>query len=177
MKSTMKFLGLCVVSYLIFQAFNAMVYLNLTESLPVGVYVRVPKFEIECGDYVVYEPSEEIKNLIRENGWGDGEQKFLKLVGGVQGDEYEVEEKHRIFLVNGKFAGQVFRTDTAGNKLPQLQGKFKVGEGEILPLGTNLRSFDGRYTGTIKTSEIEAKVVPLILWEDKRIGEEVGYKK
>jgi len=73
-------------------------------------------------------------------------------------------------LVNGKFAGQVFRTDTAGKEIPQLKGKFTVGEGEILPLGTNLRSFDGRYTGTIKTSEVEAKVVPLILWEDWNFG-------
>jgi len=168
MKAVMKLVGLCVVSYLMFQAINASVYLNLTESLPVGLYVRVPKIELSRGDYIVYEPSEEIKNLIRENGWGDGEQKFLKQVSGVRGDEYEVDEKHRIFLINGKFAGQVFRTDSAGHKLPQLVGKFKVGEDEILPCGTNLRSFDGRYTGTIKISEVEAKVVPLILWEDKK---------
>ena len=170
MKSIVKFAGMCAASYLMFQVISASVYLNLTESLPRGIYVRVPKIELERGDYVVYEPSEEIKNLIRENGWGDGEQKFLKTVGGVSGDEYEVEEKHRIFLVNGKFAGQVFRTDTAGKEIPQLKGKFTVGEGEILPLGTNLRSFDGRYTGTIKTSEVEAKVVPLILWEDWSFG-------
>ena len=158
MKAVMKFVGLCVVSYLMFQAINASLYLNL----------RVPKFELSRGDYIVYEPSEEIKNLIRENGWGDGKEKFLKQVSGVSGDEYEVDEKHRIFLINGKYAGQVFRTDNAGNKLPQLVGKNKVGADEVLPCGTNLRSFDGRYTGAIKISEVEAKVVPLILWGDKK---------
>ena len=166
-KAVAKLVGLCVASYLMFQAINASVYLNLTESLPIGVYVRVPNFKLSRGDYVVYEPSEEIKKLIRENGWGDGKAKFLKQVSGISGDEYEVDEKHRIFLINGKFAGQVFRTDSAGHKLPQLEGKFKVGEDEILPCGTNLRSFDGRYTGAIKVSEVEAKVVPIILWEDK----------
>ena len=169
MKAVMKIVCLCVVSYLMFQVINASVYLNLTESLPVGIYVRVPKFELIRGDYIVYEPSEEIKNLIRENGWGDGKEKFLKKVAGVSGDEYEVDEKHRIFLINGKYAGQVFKTDSAGNELPQLVGKNTVGRDEVLPCGTNLRSFDGRYTGAIKISEIEAKVVPLIILDEEKI--------
>ena len=169
MKAVMKFVGLCTISYLMFQGLSASLYLNLTKSLPVGIYVRVPKFELSRGDYIVYEPSEEIQNLIRENGWGDGKEKFLKKVAGVSGDEYEVDEKHRIFLINGKYAGQVFRTDSAGNELPQLVGKNKVGTDEVLPCGTNLRSFDGRYTGAIKISEIEAKVVPLIILDEEKI--------
>ena len=119
----------------------------------------------------MYEPSEEVKKIIKENGWGDGEQKFLKQVSGVSGDEYEVDKKHQIFLINGKYAGQVFKTDSAGKKLPQLQGKNKVGADELLPTGKNLRSFDGRYTGAIKISEVEAKVVPLITWEEKNFVE------
>lgn len=166
MKTVLKFVVVCVISYAVCQAVNYSVYLNVTESLPRGVYVRVPKFEIMRGDYVVYEPSEKIKKLIRENGWGEGEQKFLKQVGGVRGDEYEVDKVHQIFLINGKYAGQVFKTDSAGHKMPQLEGKKTVGEGEILPTGTNLRSFDGRYTGAIKISEVETKVVPLIIFED-----------
>ncbi len=167
MKAVLKIVAFCVVSYAICQAVNYSVYVNVTESLPRGVYVRVPKFELNRGDYVVYEPSEEIKKLIRENGWGEGEQKFLKQVGGVKGDEYEVDKVHQIFLINGKYAGQVFKTDNAGHKMPQLEGKNTVKEGEILPTGTNLRSFDGRYTGAIRISEVKAKVVPVILWEEK----------
>ena len=72
--------------------------------------------------------------------------------------------------MNGKFFGQIFQKDSTGKKIPQLKGKFKISEGEILPVGKNLRSFDGRYTGTIKESEIEAKVIPLIILEAENLN-------
>ena len=161
---------MCIGVITLISVVKTSVYINVTESLPCGLYVRVPKSEIRRGDYIVYEPSEEVKKIIVANGWGDGKQKFLKQVSAVSGDEYEVDEKHRIFLINGKYAGQVFQKDNAGHDLPQLKGKCKVGKEEILPTGTNLRSFDGRYTGTIKISEVEAKVVPIILWKDEKFG-------
>ena len=34
--------------------------------------------------------------------------------------------------------------------------------GEFLPIGTNPRSFDGRYTGTVPLKNIKARVIPLI---------------
>ena len=112
----LKFLGLCLTSYLMFVAIGKIFYLNLSESLPLGLYVRVPKLEISSGDYIVYEPSEEVKKIIIENGWGDGKQKFLKIVAGVGGDEFEIDETHQIFLVNGKFFGQIFQKDSTGKK-------------------------------------------------------------
>ena len=126
-KNIIKFLGMCVMSFLIFGSTERIIYVNLTDSVPRGVYVRVPKNKIMRGDYIIYEPTEKIQKIMVANGWSKGKEKFLKIAVGISGDKYE------------------------------------IAEGEILPAGTNVKSFDGRYTGTIKESEIEAKVVPIIL--------------
>lgn len=159
-KNVIKFMGMCVMSFLIFGSAEKIIYLNLTDSVPRGVYMRVPKNKIMRGDYIIYEPTEKIQKIMVANGWSKGKEKFLKIVVGIRGDKYEIGEN---FIVNGKNIGRVFAKDSAGHELPKIYGKYKVEEGEILPAGTNVKSFDGRYTGTIKESEIEAKVVPIIL--------------
>ena len=159
-KNIVKFIGMCVMSFLIFGSGEKIIYVNLTDSVPRGVYMRVPKSKILRGDYIVYEPTEKIQEIMVANGWGNGKEKFLKIVVGISGDKYEIREN---FLVNGKNLGRVCAKDSEGHELPKIYGKYTVEAGEILPAGTNVKSFDGRYTGTIKESEIEAKVVPIIL--------------
>ena len=159
-KNIFKCIVMCAVSYLIFGSTEKIIYVNLTDSVPRGVYVRVPKNKIFRGDYIVYKPKEKIQKIMVANGWSKGKEKFLKIVVGISGDEYEIGEN---FFVNGKNIGRVFAKDSEGHELPKIYGKYKVAKGEILPAGTNLKSFDGRYTGTIKEKEIEAKVVPIIL--------------
>ena len=159
-KNIVKFIGMCVMSFLIFGRAEKIIYLNLTDSVPRGVYMRVPKNEILRGDYIVYEPTEKTQKIMVANGWSNGKEKFLKIAVGISGDKYEIGEN---FLVNGKNLGRVCAKDSEGHELPKIYGKYTVEAGEILPAGTNVKSFDGRYTGTIKESEIEAKVVPIIL--------------
>ena len=159
-KNIIKFLGMCVMSFLIFGSTERIIYVNLTDSVPRGVYVRVPKNKIMRGDYIIYEPTEKIQKIMIANGWSKGKEKFLKIAVGISGDKYEIGEN---FIVNRKNLGRVFAKDSSGHELPKIYGKYEVAEGEILPAGTNVKSFDGRYTGTIKESEIEAKVVPIIL--------------
>ena len=42
----------------------------------------------------------------------------------------------------------------------------EVKEDEVFVLGTNDKSFDSRYYGCIKKSDVIYKLVPLIIWED-----------
>ena len=140
-----------------------MFFINTTSSLPVGLYVRIPGGEYRRGDYIVYEPDETTKTLVSGYGWHDTEpHTFLKIVGGVAGDRYSVDEKTKFFTIEGNYAGQVYETDSKGNSLPQIRGEFTVEQGRILPIATNPRSFDGRYTGTIPITSIKAKVMPLL---------------
>jgi len=138
-------------------------YINYSPSLPIGLYMRIPSGEYRRGDYIVYEPDEATKTLVRGYEWHDTEpHTFLKIVGGVAGDRYSVDEKTKFFTIEGNYAGQVYETDSKGNSLPQIRGEFTVEQGRILPIATNPRSFDGRYTGTIPITSIKAKVMPLL---------------
>ena len=137
-------------------------YYNHTDSLPRGLYVRVPQGEIKAGDYVVFEPTEAITGLAYERGWLSPGVKFLKQVGAVAGESYEIEPDTLQFKARGRYIGQAFQEDKEGRPLPELRGSFIVPEGEFLPIGTNPRSFDGRYTGTVPVGNIRARVVPVM---------------
>jgi conjugative transfer signal peptidase TraF len=140
------------------------IYFNVTSSLPQGFYLRIPGKEFRRGDYIVYEPSEEVKKLIVENGWGNGERDFLKKVGAIAGEKYSIDAETLKFEIEGKYIGQVYETDNKGNALPKLRGEFEVPEDYVLPIATNARSFDGRYVGVISEKIIKARVVPILTW-------------
>ncbi len=164
MKKAVIFLSLCVVSHVVFKMLEGIFYLNVTSSLPTGLYLKVPSTNYWRGDYVVYEPTEEVKNIIIQNKWGNAKCDFLKKVGALAGDTYSVNSDTLIFKINGQYIGQVYETDNEGKTLPKLRGEFKVEEGYILPIATGARSFDGRYSGTIPESRIKAKVIPILTW-------------
>ena len=164
MKKAVIFFGLCVVSHVVFKMLEGIFYLNVTSSLPTGLYLKVPSTNYRRGDYVVYEPTEEVKNVIIQNKWGNAKYDFLKKVGALAGDTYSVSSDTLVFEINGKYIGHVYETDNEGKALPKLRGEFQVEEGYILPIATGARSFDGRYSGTIPESRIKAKVIPILTW-------------
>ena len=164
LKKAVIFLAICVAVNIGFAIVPKIFYVNVTSSLPQGLYVRVPRREITKGDYIVYEPTAEVKEIIIKNGWGEGKHDFLKTVGAVSGEKYSIDSQTLAFEINGKYVGQVYEKDNAGNELPKLRGKFEVPQGYILPVATSARSFDGRYSGVIPKSRIKAKVVPILIW-------------
>ena len=163
-KKVVIFFALCVAINLMLENMPKVIYFNVTTSLPQGFYLRIPGKECSRGDYIVYEPSEEVKTLIIKNGWGDGERDFLKKVGAVAGEKYSVDAKTLRFEIEGKYIGQVYETDNKGNALPKLRGEFEVPEGYVLPIATSARSFDGRYVGVISEKRVKARVIPILTW-------------
>ena len=137
-------------------------YYNHTDSLPRGLYLRMPLRELQDGDYVVFEPTEAITSVAYERGWLSPGVRFLKQVGAVAGECYEIESDSLQFKANGRYIGQVYPQDWEGRPMPEIRGSFLVPEGEFLPIGTNPRSFDGRYTGTVPLKNITARVIPLL---------------
>lgn len=160
-KKAIIFLILCIAVHLGFEAISEIFYLNVTSSLPRGLYMKIPSQELNRGDYIIYEPTEEVKALIVKNGWGNGNHDFLKKVGAVAGDKFSISADTLIFEIEGKYVGKVFEKDNVGHKLPKLRGKFEVPQDCVLPIATSERSFDGRYSGAISKSRIKARVVPI----------------
>ena len=153
----------CLLSAGLFQVISSIFFLNITDSLPIGLYLRVPATNLSKGDYIIYEPTEEVRKIVVDYGWGDGKHLFLKKIGAVAGEHYTIREDNGEFLIEGQHYGQVFLTDTKGQPLPKLRGEFIVPTGHVLPVATNPRSFDGRYTGSIPIECIKAKVIPFLI--------------
>ena len=163
-KKAMIFLGMCLAMSLMLEEMPKIIYFNVTTSLPQGFYLRIPCKECRRGDYIVYEPSEEVKTLINKNGWGNGKRDFLKKVGATAGEKYSIDPDTLKFEIEGKYIGQVYETDNNGNDLPKIRGEHEVPKGYVLPIATSARSFDGRYSGVISKKQIKARVVPVLTW-------------
>ena len=71
-KRAIIFIALCIAMRLGFEGVSEIFYLNVTSSLPQGLYMKIPSREFSRGDYIVYEPLEEVREIIIKNSWGDG---------------------------------------------------------------------------------------------------------
>lgn len=160
-KKAIIFLMLCVAARLVFEGMSEIFYLNVTSSLPRGLYMKVSSKKLNRGDYIIYEPSEEVKAIIVRNGWGNGKHDFLKQVGAVSGEKYSINADTLTFEIEGEYIGKVFEKDNFGNELPKLRGNFEVPQDCVLPIATSERSFDGRYSGAISKNQIKARVIPI----------------
>lgn len=136
---------------------------NSTESLPRGLYLKIPK-KPETGDVVVFKPTEMERRYAVARGYLPRPNAlFLKRVGAMPGDTYRVAHDG-VFTINGEYVGQVQERDSKDRPLPQLVRDFDfvVPQGEFLPITTVARSFDGRYTGTVPIKNIESVVIPIL---------------
>ena len=149
-------------------------YLNESASLDLGIYIKVPDvilclqgrdfMEYRKGDYVVFEPNTEALEFAKERKYIEGTSLFLKKIGALYGDTYAVQainKKHYLFFINHKLYGEVLKTDKNGKPMPIKEGRFEVPQDYFLPIGDSERSFDGRYTGVVKLSNIKSIVTPL----------------
>ena len=135
---------------------------NDSGSVPRGIYLRVPIGMPAEGDYVVFLPNELSKRFSVARGWSKPEELWLKQIGALPGGIYSVHCVSLQFFANGRYVGQAALRDSEDRPMPELRGEYTVPEGEFLPVGSNPRSFDGRYTGTVPLTHIRAKVIPLL---------------
>lgn len=143
-----------------------LIYFNTTPSLPVGIYAVIPGKHFRNGDTVAYVPEEAIQQLAAERGWSkEGRMVFIKHAYGP-GTQYAARpgDEPQSFIVDYHASGPVSTQDGNGLPLPQHYGWFDVPDGEFLPVGTSLHSFDGRYTGTVPQGRILCRVVPLLTY-------------
>lgn len=59
--------------------------------------------EYNCGDYIIYEPPENVTNLIMKSKWGDGKHYFLKKIGATAGEKYSIDSEKLIFEIEEKY--------------------------------------------------------------------------
>ena len=137
--------------------------LNVSKSMPRGLYLRVLSENFKVGDVVVYEPTDDVVAFMRERGWLKEDHEpipFLKYIGALPGDTYSTQ--NHIFSINGAYIGEILDRDGKGQALPKLsQSLHKVSLHTFLPLSNDPRGFDGRYTGCVPMDRIMAKAIPI----------------
>ena len=137
-------------------------YLNLSPSVPLGVYRLTPSVSLAVGDLVVFDPPHRAYPYIYARNWLPRGWPLIKYVGALAGETFSIEGAS--FSINNKYIGTVYDRDDEGRTLPKITGTHTVEPGMFLPVSPYSRSFDGRYFGTVPVNSIKGKASPLWLY-------------
>jgi len=145
--------------------------INLTSSMPVGIYVLLPlpPNGATRGMLVATCAPAPAAQVGRQRGYlgvgpcaGDTEL-LLKFVTAIGGDGIDVTAAG--VLVNGQLLlhSQAASRDRSGRRLvPWPTGAYRLADGEVWLYAPNDWSWDSRYWGPAANGDIVAKVVPLL---------------
>ncbi|WP_197020302.1 S26 family signal peptidase [Hyphomonas sp. CY54-11-8] len=117
---------------------------NRTESVPRGLYFVDRSTPVSKGDLVAFEPSDEVRKWLDQEGIVGSGWPLLKHVSALEGDEIcrcGVE-----IFINGSHVADALET-TGSGALPAWQGCRMLQSGEVFLLNDHPRSVDGRYFG------------------------------
>jgi len=140
------------------------IVLNLTPSMPLGVY-RAVGGEPVVGD-LVYVNSKSINGLevARERGYVVG-RTMIKYLVGKEGDQVTISDQG--VAINGILIknSTIFLRDPAGRDIPSVARSGAIAKGKSWVMSDyNELSFDSRYFGEIASSSIRSRAKPLWTW-------------
>jgi conjugative transfer signal peptidase TraF len=156
-------IGLCVVNFQVFAWLG--VRINLSPSLPLGLYVRT-----STGTLIEFCPSEPYASFSLLRGYRDsgtcpdGGAPLLKPIVAAAGDDVDFSTAG--LTVNGTPLRNTapLAVDTKGRSLQHWQfGRGKVASGTVWVASSyNARSFDSRYFGPVAESAIRSRLRPVL---------------
>lgn len=140
--------------------------LNISQSLPIGIYQKIDSYDYKIDDYVIVKVPEEYKEFIYSRGYmGTDElsaKTMLKKIKGINGDSFEVIEGSLI-KNNTEIIAKVLSKDSKGRELPKIS-KIILKNGEYFLLGEHPHSLDSRYLGKFQEKDILYKVSPILIF-------------
>ncbi|WP_439620237.1 S26 family signal peptidase [Hyphomonas sp.] len=132
---------------------------NRTESVPRGLYFVDRAAPVSKGDLVAFEPSDEVRQWLDQEGIVGSDWPLLKHVAGLEGDEI-CRCGMRIF-VNALHVADALEATRSGNALPAWQGCRRLQSGDVFLLNDHPRSVDGRYFGVQDRARILGVARPI----------------
>lgn len=131
--------------------------INPSKSLTRGIYKLYPPVNIKQGDIVVFKISKETKNFCKQRGYIlNKTETLMKRVAAFSNDKVII--KNQEIFINDISWGKIYKMDSKYRELPQVKIENIVpNDNEFLPLVKTDGSFDGRYFGSIKNKDIQAK--------------------
>ena len=125
---------------------------NHSPSIPVGLYVRT-NGPVERGAIVTVRAGDVAPNYAALRDFDDPGDRFIKRVAATQGDV--VCADNDAITVNARTVAHRAAVDSSGRALPRWTGCQELSADELLLLGDTPDSFDGRYFGLVRRSEVE----------------------
>ncbi len=165
--TTLFFLSLIFLSSGFLNKSFKLLYINTSNSLPQGLYLNLPVFELKKNDLVLICLNEEMAKFAKERNYikkGDcplNTAPLGKKITGIFNDKV-IFKKDFILVNNIKIKNsKPLLKDSLGRNLPKILGEILIKKGEYLLLNEVNDSFDSRYFGTISTSNIKGKLLPV----------------
>jgi conjugative transfer signal peptidase TraF len=142
-------------------------FINVSPSLPCGLYKINKPNNFKRGDLIIFNPPETASNVIERRHWLPKGWPLLKHIGAVAGDTYCVTDSPNnssySFYINDEYIGPVSERDSQGLPLTHVKGCHVVKKNNFLPVSTYINnSFDGRYFGEIPLSSIQGIAEPIL---------------
>ena len=138
--------------------------LNISQSLPIGIYQKIDNHDYKIDDYVIVKVPEEYKEFMYSRGYmGTDEfsaKTMLKKIKGVNGDSFEIIGEDLI-KNDTEILAKILNKDSKGRNLPKIS-KITLKNGEYFLLGEHPYSLDSRYLGKFEEKDILYKVRPII---------------
>lgn len=151
--------GLCCAWTAVQPPVPAYFVINESQSLPRGLYRRASA-PIRRGDIVAVTPPPAAKAYLQDLG-ATSDVRLLKRVAAIDGDQVCTGVRRLEF---GAVILAVADLDQQGRLLPAWRDCRRLGPDELLVVGDSLESFDSRYFGPVRWSDVTGPYVEAILW-------------
>jgi conjugative transfer signal peptidase TraF len=156
--------GLAVAALLIKPALAPLYVLNLSPSVPVGLY-RLGGGNPHRGGLAVIRLSQPWRDLAASRGYLPPDAWLIKSVAALAGDS--VCRSGLKITINGRLAAVAQPEDKKGRVLPEWAGCKTLINGELFLMSNAEGSFDGRYFGVTPHSALIGNALPV----SGRLGE------
>ena len=131
---------------------------NGSASVPLGLY-RIAQCPCEVGDLVLAHLPAWMSRLAFARGYLPVDTAILKRIAAAASDE--ICRREYVVSINGTSAANARSTDQHGRPMPVWRGCRVLRADEIFLLNDHPASFDGRYLGVTKRSQIVGRAVPI----------------
>ena len=136
---------------------------NPTDSAPHGWYLITPAVRYRVGDYVVAQIPNDAASLAAVRGYLPLTVPLLKQVEAAVG--MRVCVCGAVVYVDGAAVARTLDVDSNGRALTGWQQCRVLASDELFLLkSSNKASFDSRYFGPVKTTDVRGRATPLWTW-------------
>lgn len=131
---------------------------NGSKSAPLGLY-WIDKQVVNRHDYVLLQVPQRVRDLVEKRQYLPSGIPLIKRVVGIVGDT--ICRRGLQVLINGVTVAVARRFDKKGRTLPSWQGCHVLNADEVFLIQYHHLSFDGRYFGPVKRSQIIGRALKL----------------